>query len=67
MSQAAAIDYVPSQYLCEFIKKARYDGVLYRSSVSDGMNLALFDPSAATGGAVKSYRVKRVSVDIELC
>ena len=39
--QAAAIDYTPSQYLCEFIKKCEYDGVIYRSSVSDGMNLAL--------------------------
>jgi len=67
LPQAAAIDYVPSQYLCEFIKKARYDGVLYRSSVGDGMNLALFDPQAASGGAVELYHVNRVSVDIELC
>jgi len=33
--------YTPSQYLCEFIKKSGYDGVVYRSSVSDGINLAL--------------------------
>ena len=39
--QSAAIDYTPSQYLCEFIKKCGYQGVIYRSSVSDGMNLAL--------------------------
>ena len=39
--QSAAIDYTPSQYLCEFIKKRGYEGVIYRSSVSDGMNLAL--------------------------
>nr|WP_102901989.1 RES family NAD+ phosphorylase [Pseudomonas asplenii] len=66
LPQGAAIDYVPSQYLCEFIKKSGYDGVAYRSSVSDGMNLALFDPSKAIGGAVSLYKINRVSVDVEL-
>ena len=62
LPQGAAIDYVPSQYLCEFIKKCGYDGVVYRSSVSDGINLALFDPSRAVGGAVVLYNITRVSV-----
>lgn len=34
--QAAAIDYTPSQYLCEFIKKCGYNGVVYLSSVIEG-------------------------------
>jgi hypothetical protein len=63
--QSAAIDYTPSQYLCEFIKKCGYQGVIYRSSVSDGMNLALFDPTLATCNAVVQYRVVRVAVEIE--
>jgi len=63
LPQAAAIDYTPSQYLCEFIKKRKYDGVLYRSSVSTGINLALFEPVRATPGGVVQYRVSRVSVD----
>lgn len=63
--QAAAIDYTPSQYLCEFIKKCGYKGVVYRSSVSDGINLALFDPALAQPGAVNQHRVVRVSVDAE--
>ena len=62
--QSAAIDYTPSQYLCEFIKKCGYQGVIYRSSVSDGMNLALFDPTRARCGAVTQYCVTRVSVEI---
>lgn len=62
--QSAAIDYTPSQYLCEFIKKCGYQGVIYRSSVSNGINLALFDPSRARCKAVSEYRVTRVSVDI---
>jgi hypothetical protein len=62
--QSAAIDYTPSQYLCEFIKKCGYHGVIYRSSVSDGINLALFDPARARCGTVVQYGVTRVSVDI---
>jgi len=64
--QSAAIDYTPSQYLCEFIKKCGYQGVIYRSSVSDVMNLALFDPSLAPCGTVAQYRVVRVAGEIEL-
>ncbi len=63
--QRAAIDYIASQYLCEFIKKRGFDGVVYRSSVSDGINLALFDPSKATGGTVNLYNIARVHVDVE--
>lgn len=62
--QGAPIDYVPSQYLCEFIKNCEYDGVIYRSSVSDGMNLALFAPAKAQPGAVQQYNIEKVSVTV---
>lgn len=66
LPSGAAIDYIPSQYLCEFIKTRGYDGVVYRSSVSEGINLALFDPSKAIGGKVALYDIKRVWVDVAL-
>lgn len=59
----AAFEYTPSQYLCEFIKKCGYDGVVYSSAMSDGMNLALFKPEKATGGAVELILVTRVHVE----
>jgi hypothetical protein len=65
LPRGAAIDYIPSQYLCEFIKKTGYDGVVYRSSVSTGINLALFDPAKSTGGAVELYMTK-VSVEVNV-
>lgn len=64
LPRSAAIDYLPSQYLCEFIKKSGYDGVVYRSSVSSGINFALFDPAKAVGGAVLLYNISRVSVEV---
>jgi hypothetical protein len=64
LPNAAAIDYIPSQYLCEFIKKCGYAGVVYSSSVSDGMNLALFAPREAVVGEVVEYSVDAVNVKI---
>jgi RES domain len=65
LPQAAATDYTPSQYLCEFIKKCGYEGVIYRSSVGEGINLALFAPALAESRTVTRYRVNRVSVNVE--
>lgn len=62
--QGAPFDYVPSQYLCEFIKNCGEAGVLYRSSVSEGINLALFDPALARAKALAQYDVVRVAADI---
>ena len=63
---AAAIDYTASQYLCEFIKKCGYQGVIYNSSVSKGMNLALFDPDKATvGETTTEYGITKVFVDMD--
>jgi len=64
LPKSAAIDYIPSQYLCEFIKKKGYDGVVYRSSVSDGYNMALFNPNKAQGVNVSKYRIEKVTVDV---
>ncbi|MFT8809070.1 RES family NAD+ phosphorylase [Gluconobacter sp.] len=65
LPHGAAIDYIPSQYLCEFIKKSGFDGVIYRSSVSDGFNLALFDPEKASCDSVARYNVSKVAVDVK--
>ena len=64
LPSGAAIDYIPSQYLCEFIKKVGYDGVVYRSSVSAGINLALFDAAKAAPGVVSLYNITKVSVEV---
>lgn len=65
LPRGAAFEYIPTQYLCEFIKKSGFDGVLYRSSVSDGINLALFVPEMAEGVDVSVMHVERVSVKVK--
>ncbi|MFD1615338.1 RES family NAD+ phosphorylase [Gelatiniphilus marinus] len=40
-----SLDYIPSQYICEYIKSLGFDGVEYQSSLySSGYNLAIFNP-----------------------
>ncbi|MCG8672220.1 MAG: RES family NAD+ phosphorylase [Pseudomonadales bacterium] len=63
-SHNAAIDYLPTQYLCEFIKTQTYEGVLYNSSVGNGVNLALFDTQSAQPINVSSQAVSKVSVEL---
>lgn len=39
------LDYLPTQYLSEFIKSLGYDGIVYRSSLNpNGYNVAIFHP-----------------------
>lgn len=59
---AAAINYIPSQYLCEFIKKQGFDGVAYKSSIESGMNLALFNPDIDAPTDIQTVVIESVSV-----
>lgn len=63
LPESAAFQYAPSQYLCEFIKKEGYNGVIYRSSIGEGMNLALFQPEKAIPGKVEQHTVTRVRIE----
>lgn len=59
----AVINYTPSQYFCEFVKSKNYDGVIFKSSVGKGFNLALFDSTKAKAKSVNKY-VAKVSVQV---
>lgn len=61
---SAPFEYIPSQYFCEFIKDCGYKGVLYQSSVSDGINLVIFFPDSVHPENIINCHVDRVTVDI---
>ena len=65
LPKTAHLDYLPSQYLCEFIKHRGFGGVMYRSSVGKGTNYAIFDATSTKIGMVKKYRITGVNLDIE--
>jgi len=55
----ADLEYLASQYLCEQIKHLNYDGVVYKSSVGNGFNVALFQE----GGLHMSEDLQTFHVD----
>jgi len=52
--------YIPSQYLCELIKSSQYTGVIYKSAISKGFNLALFDDSVVECIEADLYEINSV-------
>jgi hypothetical protein len=57
--------YTITQFLVEVFRQLGFDGVLFRSTVGDGDNLVLFDPSAANWvtGSSRVIDVKKVRYD----
>jgi len=56
--QDVHLDYLPTQFLCEFCKSIGFDAVEYKSSMNpDGSNLALFSDRKVHCDEVKFYQV----------
>ncbi len=63
----SALDYVPTQYITDFVKSiihddvAEYAGIEYKSVMhSDGYNLALFDPDLFECEETEVYRIDTI-------
>jgi len=64
--RVAHLEYLPTQYFCEFIKKCSYKGILYNSSSSLGYNLIVFADDNAKCRQVKCYEISKVQYTDEL-
>jgi hypothetical protein len=60
LPRVADLEYLPTQYLCEFIKNCGYDGVAFKSSISVGANIALFDDSKVRANKLYQYQVTKL-------
>ncbi len=62
-----SINYLPTQYLCEFIKSMDYDGVKYHSSLHDsGDNIAFFSVDCCTFEAPSVHKVDQIQVSFSI-
>lgn len=61
----AELEYLPTQYLCELIKKSQFDGVKFQSSVGAGVNFTLFSQSKVKAISVSSHYVKGLEYSTE--
>lgn len=56
------IEYLPTQYLAEYIKNNGFEGIKYDSSLSEnGINVTLFDKTKAEAISSRVYQVRSVS------
>ncbi len=57
------LDYLPTQYLCEYIKHLGYDGVEYGSSLHEGgINLVIFNDNKLECTQTKVYEVSKIDI-----
>lgn len=58
------IEYVPTQYLCEYCKTLGADAICFNSSLhTQGINYVLFNPEDAECVEVKKHTIKKVILD----
>ena len=56
-----ALDYVPTQYICDYIKHLGYDGIKFKSTlVNGGINYAIFDEKKFTCVGVKVVQIGNI-------
>lgn len=60
------LDYVPTQYICDYIKHLGYDGIKFKSTlVSGGTNYAIFDEKKFACANVKVVRIGNIGYEWE--
>ncbi len=66
LPRVAHLEYLSSQYLCELIKHCGFDGVVYKSSVGDGDNYAIFSDSKLEAIETEVYSVDNIEITSNL-
>jgi len=65
-SSDSFFEYLPTQYISEFIKSKGYDGILYQSSVGDGYNIVIFEESGKLRcKSTKEYKLTNIDLLFE--
>ena len=62
LPREAHLEYLSSQYLCELIKHCGYDGVIYKSSVGDGDNYAIFSDNKVKAITTEVHKIDNINI-----
>lgn len=66
--QDSELDYLPAQYISDFVKSLGFDGICYRSTLNvEGLNYAFFDPKKFKCEEVMLYHIKSMNFEAEPC
>ena len=67
-SEDESINYIPTQYLSEFFKTNGYDGIIYKSALTEkGYNIVLFNPTNALLKGARVFQIKAIKQTFEEC
>ena len=67
-SEDETINYIPTQYLSEFFKNNGYDGIIYKSALTEkGYNIVLFNPKNARLKGARVFQIKSIKQTFEEC
>lgn len=67
-SEDETINYIPTQYLSEFFKTNGYDGIIYKSALTEkGYNIVLFDPKNVLLKGARVFQIKSIKQTFEEC
>jgi RES domain-containing protein len=58
--RSSGLEYIPTQFLCEFIKNNDYEGILFKSAIEEGDNLVVFDDKKVECARTYHYSVENV-------
>lgn len=60
--------YIPTQYLSECFKTAGYDGIIYKSALTEkGYNVVLFNPQNAQLTGAKVFQIESIKQTYKEC
>lgn len=62
LPREAHLEYLSSQYLCELIKHCEYDGVIYKSSVGNGDNYAIFSDYKLEAVKTEVHMIEKIKI-----
>ena len=64
LRNANVLEYLPTQYICDFIRSRGYDGIEYNSTMhKGGVNLAVFEPDVFKCTKTKVCEIYRIDYD----
>lgn len=66
LPREAHLEYLSSQYLCELIKHCGFDGVIYKSSVGNGDNYAIFSDNKLEAIVTELYNIDNINITSSL-
>lgn len=66
-SNSSSLEYLPTQYISDFIKSLGYDGIKYKSTLNPkGYNLAIFNVESFDVCDVKNYTIDSINTNLKI-